>query len=123
MELIFKLKPTYTLVPEYINKGKGKNKQNVLNRIRFKFSFHNSISVNGTISKKDIDALKLYNIDPYGSIVSSIISELIIQTNQLFDTNLTHDDFREFYEDNMDIFKKFINDLMSFEDELNYGKN
>ena len=117
MVLNFKLNPTYTIVPEYISKGKGKNKQKVLNYIRFKFSFHNSISVNGMISKKDIDALKSYNIDPYGAIVSTIISELIIQTNQLFDTNLTHDDFKDFCEDNIDVFTKFINDLMSLEDK------
>lgn len=117
MVLNFKLNPTYTIVPEYVDKGKGKNKQKILNCIRFKFSFHNSISVNGMISKKDIDVLKSYNIDPYGAIVSTIISELIIQTNQLFDTNLTHVDFEDFCEDNIDIFKKFINDLMSFEDK------
>ena len=107
MVLNFKLNPTYTIAP----------KQNILNGIRFKFRFHNSISVNGMISKKDIDALKSLNIDPYGAIVSSIISELIIQTNQLFDTNLTHDDFKDFCEDNIDIFEKFINDLKSFENK------
>ena len=119
MTIKFELKqPTYKIVPTFKTIGRGKSKKNVLERINCSITFHKSLIVNGVITKNDIDKtilqLEKFGVDFYSAFVNACISELIIQINDTFDTQLIHKDF---YEEYQDVFMDFINELKTMINE------
>ena len=124
-----KLNPTYCITPKYATEGKGRKKKNVLNSVSYKFSFNRGIIINGVVTKKDItETLPLLgsmNINFYEVLLNTIMSELnaiisetIRMENDLVEENLTRDDFKEFYEDNIDTFNAFISELKQYAEEM-----
>ena len=107
--------PTYKIVPIFEIIGRGKSKKNILMRINCSITFHKSLIVNGVITKNDIDKtipqLEKFGVDFYSTLVNTYISELIIQINEMFDMQLIHKDFEDFYEKYQDVFIDFINEL------------
>ena len=119
MTIKFELKqPTYKIVPTFKTIGRGKSKKKVLERINCSITFHKSLIVNGVITKNDIDKtipqLEKFGVDFYSEFVNACISELIIQINDMFDTQLIHKDFDEKYQD---VFIEFINELKTMINE------
>lgn len=124
-----KLNPTYCITPVYTTEGKGRKKKNVLNSVSYKFSFNRGITINGVVTKKDITEtlplLDSMNINFYEVLLNTIMSELnaimsetIRMANDLDGENLTRDDFKEFYEDNIDTFNAFITELKQYAEEM-----
>ena len=115
MILNFKLKPTYTITPNIKKVGRGKNKKEILNNIQYNFNFHKIIAIKGILEQTDINHtipyLESMNVDFYGQILENIISKFIDDTNNLFDSNMTHNDFRDFFIENQEVFVNFITDL------------
>lgn len=117
-----KLNPTYHIIPVYTTEGKGRKKKNILNFISYKFSFNRGIIVNGVVSKKDIKEtlphLESMNINFYDVLVDVIMYEMVRIANDLVEENLTRDDFKDFYEDNIDTFNAFISELKQYVEEM-----
>lgn len=124
-----KLNPTYCITPTYTTEGKGRKKKNVLNSVSYKFSFNRGIIVNGVVTKKDIkETLPLLGsmgINFYEALLNTIMSELnaivsetIRVENDLVEENLTRNDFKDFYEDNIDTFNAFISELKQYAEEM-----
>lgn len=124
-----KLNPTYCITPTYTTEGKGRKKKNILNSVSYKFSFNRGIIVNGVVTKKDIkETLPL--LGPMGinfyevllntimSELNAIVSETIRMANDLDEENLTRDDFKDFYENNIDTFNAFISELKQYAEEM-----
>ena len=106
--------PTYKIVPTFETIGRGKSKKNILIQINCSITFHKSLTVNGVITKNDIDKisqLEKFGVDFYSTLVNTYISELIIQINEMFDMQLIHKDFEDFCEKYQDVFIDFINEL------------
>ena len=115
-------RPTYKIVPTFKTIGKGKSKQNVIEKINCVLSFNDGlINVSGIITQKDINEsipqLELLGIDFYTPFVSTFINEFIIKLNNMFNTQLTHDDLNDFYKENQDVFIKFISELKNIINE------
>lgn len=115
MTIKFELtQPTYKIVPIFETIGRGKSKKNVLIRINCSINFHKCLIINSVITKNDIDKisqLEKFGVDFYSTLVNTYISELIIQINEMFDMQLIHKDFEDFYEKYQDVFIDFINEL------------
>ena len=116
MKIKFELKqPTYKIVPTFKTIGRGKSKKNILERINCSINFHKCLIVNSVITKNDIDKaipqLENFGVDFYSAFVNACISELIIQINDMFDMQLIHKDFEDFYEKYQDVFIDFTNEL------------
>lgn len=107
-------RPTYKIVPTFETIGRGKSKKNVLVRINCSIIFHKCLIIKSVITKNDIDKisqLEKFGVDFYSTLVNTYISELIIQINEMFDMQLIHKDFEDFYEKYQYVFIDFINEL------------
>lgn len=117
-----KLNPTYCIIPTYTTEGKGRKKKNVLNFVSYKISFNRGIVVNGVVTKKNVKEtlpfLDSMNINFYGVLLDVIMYEMIRMANDLVEENLTRDDFKDFYEDNIDTFNAFISELKQYVEEM-----
>ena len=115
MKITFELnQPTYKIVPIFETIGRGKSKKNVLMRINCSINFHKCLIINSAITKNDIDKisqLEKFGVDFYSTLVNTYISELIIQINEMFDMQLIHKDYEDFYEKYQNVFIDFINEL------------
>ena len=117
-----KLNPTYCITPTYITEGKGRKKKNTLDSISYKISVYRGIIVNGVMTKKDVKEtlpfLDSVNINFYEAILNTIMSEIVRMANDLVEENLTRDDFKDFYENNIDTFNAFISELKQYAEEM-----
>ena len=97
-------------------------KKNILNSVSYKFSFNRVIFVKGVVTKKDVKEtlplLDSMNINFYEALLNTIMSEIVRMTNDLFEENLTRDDFKDFYENNIDTFNAFISELKQYAEEM-----
>lgn len=116
--MTLKLNPTYRIIPTYTTEGKGRKKKNILNCVSYKFSFNRGIVVNGVVTKKNVKDLESMNINFYGVLLDVIMDEMIRMANDLVEENLTRDDFKDFYEDNIDTFNAFISELKQYVEEM-----
>ena len=122
--MTLKLNPTYCIIPTYTTEGKGRKKKKILNFVSYKFSFNRGIIVKGMVTKKDVKEtlpfLDSMNINFYEAQLDAIMSEMIRMVNDIVEENLTRDDFKEFYEDNIDTFNAFISELKQYVEEMTY---
>lgn len=116
--MTLKLNPTYCIIPTYTTEGKGRKKKNILNFVSYKFSFNRGIVVNGVVTKQNVKDLESMNIYFYGVLLDVIMYEMVRMANDLVEENLTRDDFKDFYEDNIDIFNAFISELKQYVEEM-----
>ena len=128
-DIKLKLNPTYGIKPTYTTEDKGGKKKNILNSVSYKFSFNRVIIVKGVVTKKDVKEtlplLDSMNINFYEVLLNTIMSELnaiVSETirieNDLVEDNLTRDDFKDFYENNIDTFNAFISELKQYAEEM-----
>lgn len=121
-DMKLKLNPTYCITPTYITEGKGRKKKSKLDSISYKFSFNRGIIVNGVVTKKDVKEtltfLDSVNINFYEALLNTIMSEIVRMANDLVEENLTRDDFKDFYENNIDTFNAFISELKQYAEEM-----
>ena len=121
-DIKLKLNPTYGIKPTYTTEDKGGKKKNILNSVSYKFSFNRVIIVKGVVTKKDVKEtlplLDSMNINFYEALLNTIMSEIVRMTNDLFEENLTRDDFKDFYENNIDTFNAFISELKQYAEEM-----
>lgn len=121
-DMKLKLNPTYCITPTYITEGKGRKKKSKLDSISYKFSFNRGIIVNGVVTKKDVKEtltfLDSVNINFYKALLNTIMSEIVRMANDLVEENLTRDDFKDFYENNIDTFNAFISELKQYAEEM-----
>ena len=121
-DMKLKLNPTYCITPTYITEGKGRKKKSKLDSISYKFSFNRGIIVNGVVTKKDaketLTFLDSVNINFYEALLNTIMSEIVRMANDLVEENLTRDDFKDFYENNIDTFNAFISELKQYAEEM-----
>lgn len=121
-DMKLKLNPTYCITPTYIAEGKGRKKKSTLDSISYKFSFNRGIIVNGVMTKKDVKEtlpfLDSVNINFYEALLNTIMSEIVRMANDLVEENLTRDDFKDFYENNIDTFNAFISELKQYAEEM-----
>ena len=117
-----KLNPTYCITPTYITEGKGRKKKSTLDSISYKISVNRGIIVNGVVTKKDVKEtlpfLDSGNINFYEALLNTIMSEIVRMANDLVEENLTRDDFKDFYENNIDTFNAFISELKQYAEEM-----
>ena len=115
IKLKLKLNPTYTIIPIFSTKGRGKKKQDIFQYIDYRFNFNRLIAVKGVISKKDIDEtipfLEQMNVDFCVHVLDAIINEMIIQVNDMYEMNMIHKDFEDFIKEHEETFNAFINEL------------
>lgn len=121
-DMKLKLNPTYCITPTYITEGKGSKKKSTLDSISYKFSFNRGIIINGVMTKKDVKEtlpfLDSVNINFYEALLNTIMSEIVRMANDLVEENLTRDDFKDFYENNIDTFNAFIPELKQYAEEM-----
>ena len=121
-DMKLKLNPTYCITPTYITEGKGRKKKSTLDSISYKFSFNRGIIINGVMTKKDVKEtlpfLDSVNINFYEALLNTIMSEIVKMANDLVEENLTRDDFKDFYENNIDTFNAFISELKQYAEEM-----
>ena len=121
-DMKLKLNPTYCITPTYITEGKGRKKKSTLDSISYKFSFNRGIIINGVMTKKDVKEtlpfLDSVNINFYEALLNTIMSEIVRMANDLVEENLTRDDFKDFYENNIDTFNAFISELKQYAEEM-----
>ena len=121
-DIKLKLNPTYCITPTYITEGKGRKKKSTLDSISYKFSFNRGIIINGVMTKKDVKEtlpfLDSVNINFYEALLNTIMSEIVRMVNDLVEENLTRDDFKDFYENNIDTFNAFISELKQYVEEM-----
>lgn len=93
----------------------GRKKQDVFRRIEYKINGKPFGQIKGILSKKDIKEtipmLEAMNIDFYTSVLDSVICQIIININDIFGTELTHQDLGEFLKENEGVFNEFITEL------------
>ena len=121
-DMKLKLNPTYCITPTYITEGKGRKKKSTLDSISYKISVNRGIIVNGVVTKKDVKEtlpfLDSVNINFYEALLNTIMSEIVRMANDLVEENLTRDDFKDFYENNIDTFNGFISELKQYAEEM-----
>ena len=121
-DMKLKLNPTYCITPTYITEGKGRKKKSTLDSISYKISVNRGIIVNGVMTKKDaketLPFLDSVNINFYEALLNTIMSEIVKMANDLVEENLTRDDFKDFYENNIDTFNAFISELKQYAEEM-----
>ena len=121
-DMKLKLNPTYCITPTYITEGKGRKKKSTLDSISYKISVNRGIIVNGVVTKKDVKEtlpfLDSGNINFYEALLNTIMSEIVRMANDLVEENLTRDDFKDFYENNIDTFNAFISELKQYAEEM-----
>lgn len=121
-DMKLKLTPTYCITPTYITEGKGRKKKSTLDSISYKFSFNRGIIINGVMTKKDVKEtlpfLDSVNINFYEALLNTIMPEIVRMANDLVEENLTRDDFKDFYENNIDTFNAFISELKQYAEEM-----
>ena len=121
-DMKLKLNPTYCITPTYITEGKGRKKKSTLDSISYKISVNRGIIVNGVMTKKDVKEtlpfLDSVNINFYEALLNTIMSEIVRMANDLVEENLTRDDFKDFYENNIDTFNAFISELKQYAEEM-----
>ena len=107
----------YKITPVFKTIKISKKKQEVFDKIIYEFNCQPGKIIKGIISKTDIKdtipTLESWGIDFYEHIINAIVSQIIINTNESFDTRLVHSDFEEFVKENHNMFDEFINDLKS----------
>ena len=121
-DIKLKLNPTYRIRPTYTTEGNGGKKKNILNSVSYKFSFNRVIFVKGVVTKKNVKEtlplLDSMNINFYEALLNTIMSEIVRMANDLVEENLTRDDFKDFYENNIDTFNAFISELKQYAEEM-----
>lgn len=124
MKIKLNLKPTYKITPVFSTEGRGKKKQDIFRYIDYRFELNRAIAVKGVVSKKDIEEtipfLESMNIDFYDHLIGVIINEMIIQVNDLYETKMTHVDFKDFINEHQDLFNTFANELKNIINEHGY---
>ena len=105
----------YKITPVFKTVKIGRKKQEVFDKIIYEFNCQPGKTIKGIISNTDIKetipTLESWGADFYGHIINAIVTQIIINTNELFNVRLTHSDFEEFVKENKDMFDNFINDL------------
>ena len=121
-DMKLKLNPTYCITPTYITEGKGRKKKSTLDSVSYKISVNRGIIVNGVMTKKDVKEtlpfLDSVNINFYEALLNTIMSEIVKMANDLVEENLTRDDFKDFYENNIGTFNAFISELKQYAEEM-----
>lgn len=105
----------HKIIPVFETIKVGRKKQDVFRRIEYKINGKPFGQIKGVLSKKDIKEtfpmLEAMNIDVYTSVLDSIICQIIININDIFGTELTHQDLGGFLKENEDVFNEFITEL------------
>lgn len=105
----------YKIIPVFETIKVGRKKQDVFRRIEYKINGKPFGQIKGILSKKDIEetipVLETMNIDFYTSVLDSVICQIIININDIFGTELTHQDIGGFLTENEDVFNEFITEL------------
>ena len=107
----------YKITPVFKTIKIKRKKQEVLDKIIYEFNCQPSKIIKGIISQTDIKdtipTLESWGVDFYGHIINAIVSQIIINTNEILGIQLNHSDFEEFMKENHNIFDEFINELKS----------
>lgn len=106
--------PTYKVVPTFNTIGRGKSKRTVLEKISCVLNLHKSITVNGVITKHNIDEIpqmEKLGVDLCSHFVKAMLDESITKINDLFDMKLSYGVSDDFYEEYQDVFIEFTNEL------------
>lgn len=106
----------YKITPVFKTVKIGRKKQEVFDKIVYEVDIKPGKIVKGILDERDIIAtiptLESWGVDFYKNVINAIVTQTIININELFNTRLDHFDFEEnFVKDNQDMFDKFINDL------------
>ena len=105
----------YKITPVFKTIKIKRKKQEVLEKIIYEFNCQPGKIIKGIIShtniKDTIPTLESWGVDFYGHIKNAIVSQIIINTNEILGIQLNHFDFKEFVKENQDMFDKFINEL------------
>ena len=112
--------PTYKVVPTFNTIGRGKSKRTVLEKINCVLNLHKSITVNGVITKHNIDEIpqiEKLGVDLCAHFIKTMLEESITKINDLFDMNLSYSVCNDFYEEHQDVFIEFINELKNIINE------
>lgn len=93
----------------------SRKKKEVFDKIIYEFNCQPGKIVKGIISKTDIEetipTLESWGVDFYKHVINAIVTQIIINTNERFGTQLVHSDFEEFVKENQNVFDEFVNDL------------
>ena len=105
----------YKITPVFKTIKISRKKQEVFDKIIYEFNCQPGKIIKGIITKRDIEAtiptLESWGVDFYEHITNAIVSQIIINTNEILGIQLNHFDFKEFVKENQDMFDKFINEL------------
>lgn len=106
----------YKITPVFKTVKIKRKKQEVFDKIVYEVVIKPGKSVKGVLTERDITetipTLESWGVDFYKNITNAIVTQTIININELFNTHLNHFDFeKDFVKDNQYMFDKFINDL------------
>lgn len=105
----------YKITPVFNTVKIGRKKQEVFDKIVYEVDIKPGKPVKGILTERDITetipTLESWGANFYEHIIDAIVTQTIINTNELFNVRLTHSDFEEFVKENQNVFDKFINDL------------
>ena len=105
----------YKITPVFKTIKIGRKKQEVFDKILYEVDIKPGKIVKGILAERDIaetiPILESLGVDFYEHVINAIVTQTIINTNELFNVRLDHSDFEDFVKDNQDMFDEFINNL------------
>ena len=105
----------YKITPVFKTIKIGRKKQEVFDKILYEVDIKPGKTVKGILAERDITEtipiLESLGVDFYEHVINAIVTQTIINTNELFNVRLDHSDFEDFVKDNQDMFDEFINNL------------